>query len=59
LIEFETYKEAKGAIEASNGSELLGQIIQTDFAFIRGAVESRSIQQVTKRYPKLFLLNRV
>ncbi|TIB81514.1 RNA-binding domain-containing protein [Wallemia mellicola] len=33
LIEFENYEDAKKAIDESNGTELLEQAIQADFAF--------------------------
>ncbi|KAJ3110262.1 RNA-binding protein 8A [Phlyctochytrium bullatum] len=36
LVEYETYKEAKAAIEATTNTEFLGQKITADFAFIRG-----------------------
>ncbi|RKO85463.1 hypothetical protein BDK51DRAFT_35586 [Blyttiomyces helicus] len=36
LVEYETYKDAKNAIDASNGQTLLEQVIHTDFAFVRG-----------------------
>ncbi|KAJ3105198.1 RNA-binding protein 8A [Phlyctochytrium planicorne] len=36
LVEYETYKEAKSAIDATTGTDFLGQKISADFAFIRG-----------------------
>lgn len=41
LVEYEAYKEAKNAIDATNGSELLGLEIQADFAFVRGPSASK------------------
>ncbi|KAK9717266.1 hypothetical protein K7432_006349 [Basidiobolus ranarum] len=41
LIEYETYKEAKAAIDESNGTKLLDQEISCDFAFVRGSPEER------------------
>ncbi|KAG9294974.1 hypothetical protein G9A89_017768 [Geosiphon pyriformis] len=35
LVEYETYKEAKNAIESVNGDKLYGQVLHCDFAFIR------------------------
>src|SRR5438034_8472255 len=35
LIEYSTLPEAKAAIKALNGSKLLDQTIQVDFAFVR------------------------
>ncbi|KAL1921485.1 uncharacterized protein VTP21DRAFT_11201 [Calcarisporiella thermophila] len=35
LIEYETYKEAKLAVESTNGTRLLDKEISCDFAFVR------------------------
>ncbi|KAJ3199778.1 RNA-binding protein 8A [Entophlyctis luteolus] len=37
LLEYNSYKEAKAAIDETNGTELLGQKIYSDFAFVTGA----------------------
>ncbi|KAI8801875.1 putative polyadenylate-binding protein [Cladochytrium replicatum] len=49
LVEYLTSKEAKNAIDALNGTELLGKKIGADFAFVRGPGGSRSVQHVGKR----------
>ncbi|KAJ3309768.1 RNA-binding protein 8A [Blyttiomyces sp. JEL0837] len=36
LVEYETYKNAKEAIDATSGTEFMGQKIFADFAFVRG-----------------------
>jgi RNA-binding protein 8A len=35
LVEYPTQKEAKAAIQATNGSKLLDQTLTVDFAFVR------------------------
>ncbi|RKP08805.1 hypothetical protein THASP1DRAFT_15146 [Thamnocephalis sphaerospora] len=41
LVEYETYKEAKAAIDAEDGQEMLGETIRCDFAFVRPAQNER------------------
>lgn len=41
LVEFESYKSALEALEALNGSDILGQTINVDWAFIKGPLKSR------------------
>lgn len=36
LIEYETQGEAKSAIESANGTEMLGSVVQVNWAFVRG-----------------------
>ncbi|GBC06132.1 hypothetical protein RclHR1_06640010 [Rhizophagus clarus] len=40
LVEYETFKEAKNAIDAVNGTKLLGSTLHCDFAFIRAPIGS-------------------
>ncbi|XP_065915961.1 LOW QUALITY PROTEIN: RNA-binding protein 8A-like [Dysidea avara] len=41
LIEYETYKEAQAAIDNLNNSDLLGQIIAVDWAFVKPPAQDR------------------
>ncbi|RGB27574.1 hypothetical protein C1646_630326, partial [Rhizophagus diaphanus] len=40
LVEYETFKEAKNAIDEVNGTKLLGSVLHCDFAFIRAPIGS-------------------
>ncbi|KAH6578621.1 hypothetical protein BASA61_000085 [Batrachochytrium salamandrivorans] len=47
LIEYQQYQEAKAAVEVADGSDLLGQILRADFAFVRGASDSKTCALLT------------
>ncbi|KAL5202610.1 hypothetical protein ABZP36_013562 [Zizania latifolia] len=49
LIEYETFEEAQAAIKASDGTELLTQIINVDWAFSNGPAKRRNTR---KRSPR-------
>ncbi|CAF1092073.1 unnamed protein product [Rotaria sordida] len=47
LVEYETFKEAKNALDNINGQDLLGQTLHVDWAFIKGPL--RKLRQSTKK----------
>ncbi|KAI9209023.1 Y14 protein [Polychytrium aggregatum] len=49
LVEYETLKEAKAAIEDTNNIEFLGQTIHSDFCFVRGPSGGKGGQQGGRR----------
>ncbi len=42
LVEYETYKEASTAIDKLNGSNILGQRVEVDWAFVKPKASYRT-----------------
>ncbi|KAI8892510.1 RNA-binding protein 8A [Globomyces pollinis-pini] len=49
LIEYSTYEEASAAISEMNGQKMQDLTLKCDFAFVRGASNASSVQQMPKR----------
>lgn len=41
LVEYETFKEARDALDALNGQDLLGHTLHVDWAFVKGPLKKR------------------
>jgi len=49
LIEYETFKEAKEALDGVNGQDLLGHTLHVDWAFVKGALKRSTTNGNTTR----------
>ncbi|KAF0914543.1 hypothetical protein E2562_029479 [Oryza meyeriana var. granulata] len=52
LIEYESFEEAQAAIKAMDGTELVTQIINVDWAFINGPVKRRNVRRRSRSPPR-------
>lgn len=50
LIEYESYEEAERAIAAMDGSELLTQIINVDWAFSHGPIRRKNTRYASQSF---------
>ena len=49
LVEYQTFKEAKEALEGLNGQDLLGHTLHVDWAFVKGPLRKRGIGNSSSR----------
>jgi len=54
LIEYESFDEAQAAIKAMDGTELVTQIINVDWAFSSGPVKRRNVR---RRYIYIYIFD--
>ncbi|KAL6615210.1 hypothetical protein ACP70R_037480 [Stipagrostis hirtigluma subsp. patula] len=52
LIEYENFEEAQAAIKAMDGTELVTQIINVDWAFSSGPVKRRNVRRRSRSPPR-------